>query len=144
MSDRTVMSSGRNGSIVGRRFPHLHDQPVEVIGQRRGEKRDAEPRDVLRQAQGHGQHRVQKPHQRPRSGGDQETRPEVRAEEDRQPAHHRAHGHDPLDPEVQHPRPLAQKRAEHPEDQRRRDPQDGGPEAGGEKEIKRLGHRRTR
>jgi hypothetical protein len=84
---------------------------------------------------------VEKPHQRTRGRRDEKPSPEIRAEEDREPSDHRAHGHDPLDPEVQHPRPLAQKRAEHPEDQRRRDPQDGGPEARTGQKLKRLDHR---
>ena len=77
-------------------------------------------------------------------GGEKEPQPQVAALEDRDPGDEGAKAHDALDAEVDNAGALADKGAERPEDQRRGDAQDGGPQAGRQQNIEDFVHRRTR
>ena len=68
---------------------------------------------------------------------EEQAGPRVRGE----PARERAGDHDPLDAEVQHPRPLAQQHAERAQDQRRRDAQNGDPERRRQHQVEHRAHR---
>ena len=98
---------------------------------------------MLRQAQGHCQTGMQQAQDRAGQGRHQETRHQVGSGKDSEPAHHGAHRHDPLDPEVQDTGPLAQQRAEHAKDQRRGNAQDRRPKACIQEKIERFTHRRS-
>jgi hypothetical protein len=84
---------------------------------------------VLRQAERHGQERVEEPEGRTGQGRDQHAGPQPGTEIDRQPAGHGARRKDALDAEIEHARALADEGAEHPEHQGRRDAQGRRPEA---------------
>jgi hypothetical protein len=101
--------AGERARPWGARSPWAR-QAVDVVGKAGGEERDAEPGDMLRGPAAPSSARAGAqtcPAERRR----REARPEIAAGIDREPADHRAEGHDPLDPEVQHAHPLAQKHA---------------------------------
>ena len=76
----------------------------------------------------------------PVSAATSDAGPQARAEIDRQPAGHGAGGEDALDAEVEHARALADQRAEHAEDQRRRDAERRRPEARREQDVENAVH----
>ena len=104
----------------------------------------ADAGDVLRQPERHGEQAEQQAHGHAGQRRQQHAGPEVRTLVDGEPADHGPQGHDPLDAEIEHAGPLAQQLAQGGEDQRRGDPQRGGPEARLEEDVEGVGHRRSR
>ena len=142
-----VLQPGEPG--VGQRRERLDPRRRADVGQQHavgvgghagGQKGDADPGDVLREAQGHGEQPEQKAHRHAGQRRQQHAGPQVCALVDREPAHHGAQGHDALDAEVQHARPLAQQLAQRREDQGRGNAQGRGPEARLQQDVQDFAH----
>jgi hypothetical protein len=125
-----------------RRSRNGNDQPEYIVRKARCEERDPQPRNMLRQAERHGQSCVQHAENAAGDTRDQQAGPQVGTIIHRKPTDHGTEGHDSFDAQVQHSGTLAQQRAERPEDQGRRDAQHRGPQAGGSQYVEQGAHRR--
>ena len=115
-------------------------QPVGEIGEAGGEQRDADADHMLRQAERHGERRVQQAEHGAGKGRDQHAGPQIAAGIDGEPAGEGAGRHDALDAEIEHAGALADQLAHGGEDQRRGDADRGDPEGGGEEDVEGLLH----
>ena len=121
-SDRPGMFSGRNGSMRRRRRDVRAAHAVGEVGQAGREQRDADAGDVLRQAERHGEERVQQAEGGAGQRRDEHAGPQAAAEIDRSASRPCAPAVKmPSMPRLSTPGALAQQRAEHAEDQRRGD-----------------------
>ncbi len=124
----------------GRRVHLGKAHAVAVVAERRRQQRDAQPRDVLRQRQPHGEPGMQQAEHRARERRHRHARPQAMPRVHGEPAGEGTRHHDPFDAQVQHARAFAQQHAQRAEDEGRRHAQRRDPEGRIGQDVQQLGH----